>query len=246
VSLTVDAVPDLSAGTVRLTVAASGSVLSVTRSDPNGTRPVRLIGGYLPKTGTFSFTDYEPALTGQVQYRVKTSTEEAAAWTTLGGQLPRFVMPSIPLFSVEVETVYAYSGPRSSRATVHEVVGRRDPIIVQGKLGTRRGSLGILCPDHDAVMRLVAMFERGQTVLYRQSEHPGLDMYFIPVEVSPAPSGKSWELSVSYVEMDYPAGDVQSDPDWTFSKLAATGGTFDAVAANYRTFVDLVLGEAGE
>lgn len=241
-----EAVPDAATGTVRLTIAASGSVVTVTRSDANGTRPVRLIAGKLPRTGTFDLTDYEPSLTGQVQYRAKTSTEEAAAWTTLGSQLPRFVMPSIPLFSVEVDNVYAYAAARESRATVHEVVGRRDPIIVQGKLGTRRGSLGIYCPDHDSVMRLLAMFERGQTVMYRQSEHAGMDMYFIPVNASPAPSGKSWELSVSYVEMDYPAGDVQSDPDWTFTKLAATGGTFDAVAADYRTFVDLVLGEAGE
>jgi hypothetical protein len=228
-----------------LSIDSTDPVLTITRSDPNGTRPVRTRAGTLPKAGTFTITDYEPAITGQIQYRITTATAEASAWATLGGMLPRFVMPSIPLFSVEVDNVYAYSATRESRATVHDVVGRRDPIIVQGKLGTRRGSMGIYCEDHGAAMRLTAMFERGQTVLYRQSEHQGMDMYFIPLTVSPSPASGRWELTVSYVEMDYPAGDVQSDPDWTFAKLAATGGTFAAVATGYRTFVDLVLGEAG-
>jgi hypothetical protein len=244
VSLTLTATPDPSSGTVALQLTSPADVLTLTRSDVNGTRPVRVPAGTIPGSGTLTITDYEPALTGQIQYRATTATDpEASAWVTLGGGLPRFVMPSIPLYSVEVDTVYAYSAPRATRGTVHEVVGRADPIIVAGRMGTRRGTLGIVCDDHGDVLRLTSMMERGQTVLYRQSDNPGMDMYFYPLGVAPAPSSGKWELSVDYVELAYPSGPVQSDPSWTFGKLARTATTFAKVSTDYADFNALTLNE---
>lgn len=242
-SLDITASPDPVTGTVALSLEASTNVVTLTRSDTNGTRPVRLPAGALPASGTLTLKDFEPALAGQVQYRAYTATEEASAWVTLGAQLPRFVMPSIPLYSVEVDTVHAYTATRSARATVHDVVGRRDPIVVQGVMGTRRGVLGVVCDSYNDVMRVETIMKRGQTVFYRQSEHAGTDMYFSPLEVSTAPASGKWEVTVNYVELDYPTGPVQSDPAWTFQKLASTATTFAGVATDYTDFASLALNQ---
>ena len=242
-SLELTATPSKTSGTVSLVLESNKPVVTLTRSDVNGTRPVRLPAGALPGDGTLRFTDFEPALTGQVQYRAYTATEEASAWITLGGQLPRFVMPTIPLYSVEARNVFAYSAPRTTRSTVKEVVGRRGPIVIQAPMGTRRGTLSVLCDDHQEVLRLSSMLERGQTVFYRQSEHAGMDMYFHATEVEPVPNSGKWELNVTYVELEYPTGPVQSDASWTFAKLAKEPTTFAAVANEYTDYSYLVLKE---
>jgi len=242
---TVTATVNAGAGTVKLTITpTSGNVNTVTRADVNGTRAVRLPAGTLPYAGTLTVTDYEPALAGPVHYRVTTSAGPASVWVTLGATAPRFVLPQLPLPSVEVSTVFEYEAARASTATVHEVLGRVGPIITQAKLGSRRGSLSILCEDHRTVLNLDVLFGRGQTVFYRQAENPGQDMYFYAMAVSWAPTETGqWELSLDYVEVDYPAGPILLDPAWTFAALADTGGSFAATAQGYESFAALRLRE---
>lgn len=241
-TITVEAAADQGAALVKLTIESTATIVSITRADANGTRPVRLPAATLPAPGgTLVVKDYEAALSGPVKYTARTADAEGFTWSALDLTLPRFVMPSLPLFTVEVDTVFDYAATRESRATVHYVVGRTDPIVIQARMGTRTGSLGILCPDHGAVVRLLAMLSRGQTVLYRQAEHQGVDMYFIPLSAALKPGGRSWEVDVSYVEVGFPSAPVQSDPSWTFAKLASTGGTFAQVATDYQDYIDLTL-----
>ena len=242
-TITLAAYPSSVTGAATLTITTDNPLVALTRTDKNGTRPVRLEAGVLPFTGTKTVRDYEPALAGPVLYRASTDYGTAETTTTLNGQGPRFTVPASPLLSVGAATVYDYAAGRKTRATVHDVIGRTDPIIVRARMGTRTGTLSVVCDDHADLMDLEAVFAQGATVLFRQAEHAGLDMYFHAVESATVPNSGAWELTVTYVELTYPAGPVVGA--WTFADLAATGQTFAEAAAAYPSFTALLLNDPG-
>jgi hypothetical protein len=240
-TITITASPSTVPGAAYLSITTDNPVISLMRADKNGTRPVRLPADSLPFTDTQTFMDYEPALSGDVQYRAKTAYGTAEVWMTMGAQGPRFTIPALPLITVGVDTVFDYAATRESRATVHDVPGRADPIVVQARMGTRRGTLAIVCDSHVDLMDLENLFQQGKTVMFRQSEHSGMDMYFHALTSAVVPSTGKWELTVSYVELSYPAGPVMDPGTWTFEDLALTGDTFAETAATYPTFTALLL-----
>lgn len=239
---TITAAPDTDAGTITLTIAHTAPVTTLYRADGNGTHPVRLPPGTLPTgaTGTLTVTDHEAALTGYIEYR--TDTEQTAA-TLDGAVLPRFVLPSTPVYAVQVETVTNYTANRTSTSTVHEVINRPDPLLKLGRLRPRTGTLEVISATYAGTRDLEAVFERGAIVLYRQIEHQGADMYFHAEAIDTMPASGKWRTAISYREVTWPDGDIQTPAGWTFTGLAATGGTFNDVARDYRSFVDLTLGE---
>jgi hypothetical protein len=244
-TVTITAAPSTRTGAITLTIDTDNPLLALTRADRNGTRPVRLEAGTLPFTGTRTLRDYEPALGGEVQYRASTAFGTAEVWINLGAQGPRFTLPALPLLSVGVDTVYDYSAGRSGRGTVHEVPGRPDPIITQARMGTRRGTLSIVCNDHVDLLNLENLLAQGITVMYRQTENPGQDMYFHADAVAAVPNAGAWELTVTYIELGFPAGPVIDSGDWTFADLAATGDTFAEVAETYTDFTALLFNDTG-
>jgi hypothetical protein len=242
-TLTIAASPSTWPGAVYLTITTDNPLVSLTRSDRNGSRPVRLLAAALPASGSLTFRDYEPALSGRVTYTAATAYGTAEATTTLTGQAPRFILPELPMVSAAADTVYDYAATRRSLATVHEVIGSAVPIVVQAKMGTRRGTLSIVCEDHAGMMALLDVFGHGKTVMFRQPEHDGMDMYLHAVEAGTVPNAGAWELTVSYVELAFPAGPVMDAGSWTFADLTATGDTFADVAAGYDSFAALLLNE---
>jgi hypothetical protein len=239
---TITAAPDTDAGTITLTIVHDTPVTDLYRADANGTRPVRLPPGTLPTatSGTLTVTDHEAALTGHIEYRAG----NALVFTNLDGAVrPRFTLPSTPVYAVQVETVTAYSAARTSTATVHQVINRPDPLVKLGRLRPRNGSLDIICRTYAEARTLEAVFERGAIVLYRQIEHQGMDMYFHGSDVTLTPVAGRWRVSVVYVEVTFPDGDIQTPAGWTFDALTAAGGSFNDVAQDYRSFTDLALGE---
>lgn len=238
------ATPDKTNGAIALHIVPSGTVRSIIRADANGTRPVRLAPGTLPFNTETAVVDYEPSLSGSVQYRVDDGGDGASAWATLDGvELPRFILPHLPAFQVIVQTVTAHSAGRDSRSTIHEVIGRDDPLVILGRLRSRRGTLEILAQNYRHAQDLEAIFQRGQVVMYRQPENPGLDMYLVGVRIASVPVADVWLTTVEYVEVSFPPGDIATGAKWTFDELAKTGGSFDNVAADYRTYWDLAVNE---
>lgn len=238
--------PDMRTGSVKIHLDNAAGVTELLRADLNGTRPVRLERGTLPATGTLTVTDWEPCLSGQVQYRIVHPLEEAAAWVSLpAAALPRFLLPSIPQFSVVCESVSQYDAARSSRSTFHEVIGRTGPLVAEGRLGLRTGKLVAEYGTYAEARDLEDLLERGQTAMYRQQEHPGLDMYFHAEAqaIRYTPDTGIWELEISYREVAFPTGPVLSAAAWTFDALADRHKTFSDVAAAYGTFHDLTIGE---
>lgn len=241
---------DSELGTVEITITYTENVISLLRADVNGTRAVRLHAGTLPTTegtGTLRITDYEPALAGLIQYRALGAGGELASdWISFPGEAcrPRFTIPAVPIFGLSIDALTGYDATRLSRSTVHEIIGRDDPLVVQGRMRNRSGTMKVPFDTYAELLDLEAILERGQTMLYRQVEHAGLDLYFHATDLTQAVDEGVWYLSFSFVEVGFPLGDVRLDPLWTFARLAATGGTFEQVAADYQSFRTLSIGEA--
>lgn len=245
-SLTVTIDLARSNGSVRLNIDSTAAVTSVVRADANGTRPVRTRAGLLPRTGVFAVYDFEPSISGALNYRVTSSEGTVEVWTSLAtgdGMNPIFTLPSVPEYFVSVELVTDYSAARESRSTIHEVIGRDDPMIALGNLRTRRGTLEIWSAEYQQARNLETLVERGQIAQYRQSEHPGMDMYLAVTSLDTAPDEDKWKTSLGYAEVNWPLGDVISDPAWTFTALAAGHPSFTAVAQEYDNFHQLTIGE---
>lgn len=239
---TVTAVPDARTASVDLTISSAAGLTGIIRADINGTRRVRLREDQLPATGMLTVTDWEPALTGLIQYRLEGQAGDA--WTTVGADLPRFHIPSIPQYSQAVETVHQYSSSRETRSIFHEVINRNDSMVAEGRMTPRSGDLAIFFDTYQGARDLEDLLERGKVVHYRQSEHPGMDMYFHATSLRIDPDEDStWKLAVGYKEVDFPDGYVLSTAGWTFAGLRDSSDSFEAVAQEYGSFVDVAIGE---
>ena len=245
---TLTATPDPETGTIALTVDDAANYAGIIRADNNGTRPVRARADQLPAAaGARTITDYEPALAGLIQYTllevVPSPTPPAPVWAQFPAAMaPRFILPSVPQFAVTAELVHGYSAARKSRSTFHEIIGRNDAIVAEGRLTPRTGTLDVWLGEYIGARNLESLLERGQAAMYRQAEHAGMDMYFHVTGTDLTPDEGDWKLSVGYQEIDFPSGNVMTAAGWTFDKLKLRQ-SFYTVARDYRTFNDLAIGQ---
>ncbi|MCZ9883721.1 hypothetical protein [Arthrobacter sp. B2a2-09] len=248
---TLTAVPDPSTGSIQLSITQTNSVTKITRSDANGIAEVRVAAGQLPSasTGTTIVTDYEAA-SGVCNYTVTTTntSDIATASTTLTLAKPWLMVPIAPNYSSTVETVTNYGAGRSSNSTVHQIIGRADPLVVLGKLGTRTGTLEIWTDSIASANALARVFDRGEIVMLKQGDNAGMDMYFTAddLDISPysvAGAGLTrYKFTVRYREVVRPYGNLAGALGWTFDALASRYSTFDQILADYATFDALTLG----
>lgn len=250
---TFTATADSSTGAITLTLAQTSSVTAITRNNGNGVAPVRAAAGQLPSptSGTTIITDYE-AGEGMNTYTAYVPDEgggvtQLAAVATLTLPGPMLLVPIAPNYSEFLETVTDYSAGRDSGSTVHEIIGRPDPIVVLGQLGTRRGNLELWAGSLTDAARLVRVFDRGEVVMLKQTV-PGMDMYFTGLSVDVAPwqaaaAQTRYKVTVTYQEVTRPSGNLAGALGWTFDALAIAYPSFDAVTAAYSTFDDLTLGD---
>jgi hypothetical protein len=250
---TFTATADDSTGAVTLSIVQTSSVTAITRSNGNGVAGVRAAAGQVPTptTGTTIITDFE-AGEGLNTYTAYVPNEgggvtQLAASATLTLPSPMLLVPIAPNYSEFLESVTDYSAGRESNSTVHTIIGRSDPIVVLGKLGTRRGTLELWAASLTEAARLVRVFDRGETVMLKQTV-AGMDMYFtaLTVDVGPyTPAGEAtrYKVTVSYQEVALPFGNLAGAFGWTFDALATAFPSFDAVLAAYSTFDDLTIGD---
>lgn len=231
---------------VVLTINDRAGVQAIVRTDANGTRPVRIPGGEeLPGLGGGSYTDHEVALGGLVSYRLDHPDAQDLVWVNLSGAwAPRFIIPSIPQISAEAEIVTGYDATQDSTATFHQVINRSSPLVVEGRLSLRRGTMVAQFDTLAGSSGLREMLRRGKTVMFRQSEHPGQDMYFHieSLTVTADPEIGQWSVSLAYVEVAFPLGAILSTRGWTFEAVKLAHTDFIDVATSYSSYLDLGLG----
>lgn len=242
--------PSLSTAVMTIRIDHNSTVTGVERADANGTRPVRTRGIFpVSGAGSFSIADYEAALSGRVVYRVFLTSGTLTVDTTFDSpsrvQSPRFILPTVPQHSVAVDNVMSYDEEQQTGSTIHEVIDRPDPLVILGKLRTRRGNLEMVIDSYRETRALRSVLYEGSVVLFRQTENAGQDVYFVPLNYKCVadPDSDTWRVTVGFVEVDYPTGNIRSTAGWTFTALKTDQASFSDVARNYETFVNLEVKE---
>jgi hypothetical protein len=234
-------------GYVRLTITPTDEVTRVRRTDVNGTADVRTLTGQLPHPvvgGVLIMDDYE-AGHGSARYTVTTAAGSVTGTIvhTLNG--PWLGTPENPQFSVAVRSFTDYGASGQTLSTVHEPEGRNvPPIVIVRGASTRRGNMRIEGGAYPDALKILRIFQRGQTMLLRQPEHAGMDMYFIPMNfeiVTAAAWGKGslFDVSLSYIEVGRPAGAMSGSLGWTWAELEAAFPTWAAVEEAYASWGDV-------
>jgi hypothetical protein len=244
---TITATPDTATASVQLSINYTAAVSRVLRNDANGIAEVRTLSGQLPTgaSGTLLLTDYEAAA-GLSTYTVIDSGSGASGTATLLLDKPWFMVPVLPNYAEQAETVTGYDSARASQSTVHTVIGRPDPLVTFGPLGTRTGTLEVFCDSLQAARDLETVFTRGEVVMLKQNVS-GMDMYFYGSATGIAPYSVQGEdltryaLKVSYTEIKRPLAPLAGALGWTFDALTSAYASFDVIAAKFASFDDLTI-----
>lgn len=190
-------------------------------------------------------TDYEAA-SGDVMYTAGAATTASISWALPD---PWLFVPVMPAYSVRLKSLLEYSAGGESLGTVHELLGREDPVAVLRGMSTRRGTLRLYCGTFAEAITVVEATRRGEVLMLRQPEHRGLDMYFTAtsygIPTLTTDGGASvFGVDISYVQLARPSGDLSGSLGWTFAALAAAYPTFSALPGAFETFQDVLLNEA--
>lgn len=230
-------------------VNASFRPTTITRTDANGSRPVRLLNNQEPISGSMTVTDYEAAFTGTIRYDVVDAANvTTSASTNLNGvTVPYLRAAVLPQLGGALEIVKDYRSSRNSLGIVHRPIGRVSPLIVTGALATREGTLTIWCSTYTNALAVAAAATNGDVLLLRQPTFAGLDMYLIAqtVDVNPddrGTNGRQWIVEIDYIEVDVPSDPLQGAVGWTYSALAGSYASYAAARVAFTDYADLVAG----
>lgn len=228
----------------RLTIEPTAEVTRVRRSDANGAADVRTESGALPHPlpDTLVLDDYEA--NGTATYTVTTTAGTVSATIVQTLLTPWLGTPEAPQFSAAVRSVLTYGAGTSTLSTVHEPEGRGDPIVIVRGASSRRGTMTVQAGTYPEALNLLRLCQRGQTMMLRQLQHPGMDMYFLPmnseiVTALAAGARSVFDLQVQYIEVGRPKGYLSGALGWTWDGLAADFATWDDVADAYESWGDL-------
>jgi hypothetical protein len=242
----IDLYPDAETASIRIEgwdAYPVGTVL--TRTDRNGTHPVRLKPTQDFRGGV-SLRDYEPALFGDVTYTI--GADEAT--TSLDGTLSQFAAEDVLTFVARPENRFIpdltlnFEPTRESKATVHEIVGRSTPIVVKGPMGSRRGTLEFLALDSEKANAADALQELQGPFLFRFSEGILRDLYLVPTSTSVSlAENYRWRVRIEYVEVAYPTVLLEGGTGLRYSNLNERHDTYAQLHADYASYRDILEGE---
>lgn len=204
--------------TVQVIRTSNWEGTTVRRSDANGTDvvvrepPEGLDAVGTDGAGTYTLTDYEPALVGLVEYTLTdgdgdTTTALLGAqgtpgvWLTLPatawGVPGKFDLikdklhggpgtpssPLIPRFA-PATMVLTTSETSDTNGSIHKIVGRADPLVNAGPLAYRNGTMDVFCQDYDEADAIRSLLANGDVALLRQGDFPGMDLYFVTTSLT--------------------------------------------------------------
>lgn len=245
-SVTLTATADAGLGRVVLEWTATADVIALSRTDANGTRPVRTVDGVLPADSGV-VEDYEVALLGDVTYVAETAAEADSDTVAMTGVDTWLSVPTAPANAVILDLVTGLESEQESMGTVHEVIGRADPLPVLGGLRARQGEIGLWCQDWAAAAAVARLHGHSAVMLLRQPDYAGLDLWYVPTSVRVQPSDdltavRRWVVSVGYREVLPQTGPLVGTLGRTYGDLVADHATYLAAAQTYDTYADVVTG----
>lgn len=223
----------------RLTITPTAAVTGIRRSDANGSVELRTMTGQLPHAApaVLLLDDYE-ASEGTSTYTVTTTAGTVSGSIVLALESPWIGTPEAPQFSAAVPAVLGYGAGGSTRSTVHEPDGRGDAVVIVMGGAKRRGTMTVQGGTYATALALFGLCQRGQTLMLRQTDHAGMDMYFLPLNwdiVTSRTDGAAseFDLDIQYLEVGRPAGALAGALGWTWDELLATYPSWNAQYAAY-------------
>jgi hypothetical protein len=238
--------PDARTASIRIVSdEAFMGAYTFTRTDRNGTAPVRLKAAQSPRRG-ISVRDYEAALSGPVTYTLKTENTTYTAETALDGTLSQHVTSDVLTHVQRPEKRFiptltlGHESSRQSKNTVHEVVGRADPLVVRGPLSTRRGTLEFLALDAAAATRAEALNDVAGPLFFRFADGVSRDLYFEAEAVAVTFDQDRWRVRIEYIEVARPKLLLEGGTGLTYGELKARHGVYAEVQERYATYADLI------
>lgn len=159
---------------------------------------------------------------------------------------PWLHIPVTPSLST-VADLYGYSDNRQSGSTLHEVIGRSDPLVTIGVPSMRRGQLRYRTASRAEAELLGSIYGSRETAMLRTSDGEVSDFYHVAESVSLSPgdqlaAGRTWYVDVSYLETARPTAPLKGAAGWTFASVLVNHTDFASVRASYDTFADLTAG----
>jgi hypothetical protein len=246
------------------------TVGKVMRSDVNGTHTVRTQAGALPSAApALLLLDYEAPLLWHsvVRYDVYDAGNVVRGSVVIDASHPNWAttrgvaflgVPLYPSSGLALNTgadpaqpvITSYSDAHTGQSTVHQIVGRSDPVVVLRPGGSKVGQFTVVCPSLAVAQQLAAVLAQPQVFLLRQSDQANLDVYFVVTAVAsshgetdwtqtPQPE-RRWSLEVGFIQVAWPAGVIVPITVWTYADVLAGYGDYNAVAATFDTYADLL------
>ena len=249
---TITATPQPATASVLLEVTddTTPAAFSLLRSDVTGIRPVRLYPLQDLDSGSLIVTDYEAALTGPIIYTVATESASASTTTTLDVDADWLNVPVAPQHSEQLELVTGLTEASEAMSTAHKIIDREDTVLTLRPLRNRAGTLELWCSTYAKARAVRAVYNRGEVVLYRQSAHPGLDMYHAAtgkVSVEPAAeetTPRRWVVRVEFTEQRPPSAPLMGALGWNYGADLERNPTYAASALEFPTYADRLIGPA--
>lgn len=193
--------------------------------------------------------DVDYAWTGTANASKSTETThvtQVTASTTLVLDKPWLMVPVMPNYALQAEAITSYGSDRQSRSTIHAVIGRADPLVSFGPLGTRTGSLEIFCNSLQAARDLETVFSRDEVVMLKQNVE-AMDMYFLGSSTGISPYSEQGEtatryaLTVNYTEINRPIAPLAGALGWDLNAVAAAYASYYVLTSKFATFDDLTV-----
>jgi hypothetical protein len=246
------------------------NVTKIVRTDAAGVHSVRVVAGALPSNDVSQLVlDYEASMVWHAPVRYDVYQDNTVRgsvvidasspwWDAPGRGLLAINVPLYPSSGIVLNSgadpaqswVLDWDSTRQGASTAHQIVGRSDPVVVLRPAATRTGTFTIVCPSLATAQRVTAVLAQPQVFQLRQSDQANLDLYFTTDSTSlshgesawtdtPQPEWR-WSVAVTFTEVTWPTGVVVPVNVWTYADVVANYGDYNAVAASFATYADLL------
>lgn len=212
---------------IRLTVSgAVGSEATIWRLNSDGIQiPVRNADPLFPISGTAEVYDYEAPINTPVTYQVDdNSTVYTAAAVTLTVTQAWLKNPFFPSQNQIIKLRAMPTLQRTRPMGVHNVLGRKYPIVAYGTLSSKSGTMGLLTGNEAATEAMATFLDYSGLAYLQIPDSRFSEMYLSIGDVGEEPltrlqSEDSVWWSLNVIEIDRPDGGLEGNPTSTYDSL---------------------------
>lgn len=231
------------------------STLSITRTDSNGERFVRLQDGAAPDaTGAMTAVDYEAPFSGGT-YRVIDAAGNVATVVWAGLSDPSVDQVHI----VAVGTYRVLTLPRvdgldqgyefRDSGNSLAILGRTGPIITtrsDNQWTKRKGTITYHAADENDVHNIVEYVYKASRVVFLRTSEPVGDLYHVASSIRVKAtvlgvSGWAYDVEVEYQEINWPEGFL-AGATWTYADVLAGYLAYFDLPIAFATYAALATG----